>query len=147
MNNNSTKKRKIQMMEYPTVKINTIKKYDNFQNNGIIIVTPRRTQEVKRLYRKKKKVVGVDKMKVARAIFYITVLLIATMTKMWMTYEVSDLIQKKDKVDKKLSEIKLEVETLENTYMSNFDLKQVEKKSKELGFVHNNDIEYVKLSK
>ena len=52
MNNNSTKKRKIQMMEYPTVKINTIKKYDNFQNNGII-VTPRRTQEVKRLYRKK----------------------------------------------------------------------------------------------
>ena len=86
-------------------------------------------------------------MKVARAIFYITVLLIATMTKMWMTYEVSDLIQKKDKVDKKLSEIKLEVETLENTYISNFDLKQVEKKSKELGFVHNNDIEYVKLSK
>ena len=57
MNNNSTKKRKIQMMEYPTVKINTIKKYDNFQNNGIIIVTPRRTQEVKRLYRKKKKVI------------------------------------------------------------------------------------------
>ena len=104
MNNNSTKKRKIQMMEYPTVKINTIKKYDNFQNNGII-VTPRRTQEVKRLYRKKKKVVGVDKMKVARAIFYITVLLIATMTKMWMTYEVSDLIQKKDEYVKSANDL------------------------------------------
>ena len=74
-------------------------------------------------------------------------LLAATMTKMWMTYEVSNLGEQKARADRRLNEIKLEVETLENTYISNFDLKQVEKKSKELGFVHNDTIEYVKLNK
>ena len=43
--NNTTKKRKIQMMEYPVIKINTIKKYDNFQNNSII-VAPNREHEI-----------------------------------------------------------------------------------------------------
>lgn len=144
--NNTTKKRKIQMMEYPTVKINTIKKYDNFQNNNII-VAPAKINKAKRVYKKEIKVVGVNRIKVMNALFYTAVLLIATMTKMWMTYEVSDLVQKKNVVDQKLIEIKYEVEKLENTYIANFDLKQVEKKSKELGFVHNNTIEYVKLSK
>ena len=86
-------------------------------------------------------------MKVISTLFYIIMLLAATMTKMWMTYEVSNLGEQKARADRRLNEIKLEVETLENTYISNFDLKQVEKKSKELGFVHNDTIEYVKLNK
>ena len=149
--NNTTKKRKIQMMEYPVIKINTIKKYDNFQNNSII-VAPNREHEiirkkVRKNIKKKKNIAGINGMKVISTVFYTTILLIATMTKMWMTYEVSNLGEKKAGVDKKINEIKLEVETLENTYISKFDLKQVEKKSKELGFIHNDTIEYVKLNK
>ena len=144
--NNTTKKRKIQMMEDPTVKISTIKKYDNFQNNSII-VAPSKAHKIKKTVKKRKNIAGVNRMKVISTLFYIIMLLAATMTKMWMTYEVSNLGEQKARADRRLNEIKLEVETLENTYISNFDLKQVEKKSKELGFVHNDTIEYVKLNK
>ena len=63
-----------------------------------------------------------------------------------MTYTVSNLGIEKTNVENKLNELKKEVDTLENTYISNFDLKQVEEKSKELGFVPNNDMKYVKIN-
>lgn len=134
---NVTKKRKIQVVEFP--KVDTIKKYDNFQNNNVM--TPSKTME--RI--KNTQIVGVNKVVVNKALVYMGILLVVALGQMWMTYEVSNLGSEKSKIDKKVAELKLEVESLENMYISNFDLKQVEKKSKEMGFVHNDSYEYIKV--
>lgn len=136
---NVTKKRKIQVVEFP--KVDTIKKYDNFQNNNVM--TPSKTME--RI--KNTQIVGVNKVVVNKALVYMGILLVVALGQMWMTYEVSNLGSEKSKIDKKVAELKLEVESLENMYISNFDLKQVEKKSKEMGFVHNDSLKYVKIDK
>ena len=132
-------KKKLQMIEFPSIS-NTIKKYDNFQNE-IIIPAPKKIQ-IRRIY----KVKGFNKSVVAMAIFYIMLLVSVMMMKMWMTYNVSNLGIEKTNIENRLNELKKEVDTLENTYISNFDLKQVEEKSKNLGFVPNDDIKYVKIS-
>lgn len=136
----NTKKRKIQVIEFP--KVDTIKKYDNFQN--IEIVTPKRVIRSKKV---KMKIAGVNKVLIVRTLVYTGIFLTVTMTKMWITYEVSNLGAEKSKVEKKLKEVKSEVELLENTYITNYDLKQVEKKSKEMGFIHNDTYEYIKINK
>lgn len=136
-------KKKLQMIEFPSIS-HTIKKYDNFQNE-VIITVPRRVQ--KKTKRKiAVKVRGANRIGVGLATFYIFLLVSAMMVKMWMTYNVSNLGIEKTNIENKLNELKKEVETLENTYISNFDLKQVEEKSKKLGFVPNDDIKYVKIN-
>ena len=70
-------KKKLQMIEFPSIS-NTIKKYDNFQNE-IIIPAPKKIQ-IRRIY----KVKGFNKSVVAMAIFYIVLLVSVMMMKMWM---------------------------------------------------------------
>ncbi|RRD41089.1 hypothetical protein EII29_01170 [Leptotrichia sp. OH3620_COT-345] len=136
-------KKKLQMIEFPSIS-HTIKKYDNFQNE-VIITVPRRVQ--KKIKRKTAiKVRGVNIAVVSLTMFYIFLLVSTMMIKMWMTYNVSNLGIEKTNIENKLNELKKEVETLENTYISNFDLKKVEEKSKQLGFIPNDDIKYVKIN-
>ena len=94
-------KKKLQMIEFPSIS-NTIKKYDNFQNE-IIIPAPKKIQ-VRRIY----KVKGFNKSVVAMAIFYIVLLVSVMMMKMWMTYNVSNLGIEKTNVENKLNELKKE---------------------------------------
>ena len=136
-------KKKLQMIEFPSIS-HTIKKYDNFQNE-VIITVPRRVQpKVKK--RTVVKVKGCSIPAVIAAFIYVVLIVSMLMGRMWMTYTVSNLGIEKTNVENKLNELKKEVDTLENTYISNFDLKQVEEKSKELGFVPNNDMKYVKIN-
>ena len=81
------------------------------------------------------------------ALFYITVFILATMTKMLIVYEITNLGLKKIEIERKLNEVKVEVETLENTYISNYDLKKVEEKAKELGFIPNDNMKFINMNK
>ena len=51
--------------------------------------------------------------------------------------------RKKVATEKKLAETQREVEALQGTFVSNFDLQQVEVKSKELGFIPSEGVQYV----
>ena len=91
-------KKKLQMIEFPSIS-NTIKKYDNFQNE-IIIPAPKKIQ-IRRIY----KVKGFNKSVVAMAIFYIVLLVSVMMMKMWMTYNVSNLGIEKTNIENRLNEL------------------------------------------
>lgn len=131
---NTVKKRKVQEIQIP--RINKIKKYD----------------EIKK-YNKPKEIVnssgvlGVDIMKVLKAMVYIGIFMIAAMSQMMVTYSVSNLIVKKKILEENVKKIKAEVDTLESTFISKFDLKNVEKKSIEMGFINNDKVEYIKVKK
>ena len=80
---------------------------------------------------------------IKRAILYSVILLSLSMLKMFSMYSFSDLNMKRVVVEKKLLETQKELETLEGTFTSNFDLKEVESKSRDLGFVPSGEIKYV----
>ena len=159
---NMTQKRKLQMMEIPKVK--TIKQYDNFYNGNTIIAPSRRVAIPNTKINRKKqgikktkaygniqvkygrKVKGANMKKVGTAFFMICILLVLMIFQMWLSYGVSKSGDEKRKLDENLKELKLEVEGLENKYISNFDLKQVENMSRDMGFVPNDNIEYVKVN-
>ena len=159
---NMTQKRKLQMMEIPKVK--TIKQYDNFYNGNTIIApsrrvvipntkTNRKKQGIKKIraygnirVKYGRKIKGANMKKVGTAFFMICILLVLMIFQMWLSYGVSKSGDEKRKLDENLKELKLEVEGLENKYISNFDLKQVENMSRDMGFVPNDNIEYVKVN-
>ncbi len=79
------------------------------------------------------------------AIFYILVLVILTLFKMVFLYSYFDTSKHKVYLDNKLMEVQQEVYTLENSvHSSTFDLNYLEEKSKEIGLVKNERIEYLK---
>ena len=62
---------------------------------------------------------------------------------MFSMYSLSDTDIKRVATQKKLAETQREVEALQGTFISNFDLQQVEVKSKELGFIPSEGVQYV----
>ena len=136
MNN---RERKIQVVDFPKIP-HTIKKYDNFQAPAI----EKEKKKVKTKRRiNKAELIGMESRYIKRAILYSVILLSVSMLKMFSMYSFSDLNMKRVVVEKKLLETQKELETLEGTFTSNFDLKEVESKSRDLGFVPSGEIKYV----
>lgn len=133
-------------------KINENKKLKvmELQNNYTPVSQYAYTKEIEEkltVKRKKREMRAVNKIHVIMALFYITVFILATMTKMLIVYEITNLGLKKIEIERKLNEVKVEVETLENTYISNYDLKKVEEKAKELGFIPNDNMKFINMNK
>ncbi len=129
MNNGN---RKIQVAEFPKIP-NTIKKYDNFES-------------IKKINKKKnKKAVSIKT--VALTFCYLTILVSCTLLKMNYVYSSWNLEIQKKGLENKLVETQREIENLEKTVAFNYDLKQVENKSKNMGFVRNGNFEYLTLNK
>lgn len=64
--------------------------------------------------------------------------------KVMLGYNVSQLQQQKSILTKELNDKKLTLKRMEERYMSLFDIKKVQERSLERGFVYNDKIEYLK---
>lgn len=133
--------RKIQVVEVPQIR--TIKKYDNFYNEGV----KKKRRKNKNINKKKEKVIGkvVDMKIILKVLKYVAVSFVFMMIQMHMSYAVGKLGQSKVEKEIELKTLKHQVENLEREYLSNFDLKKIETKSKELGFTYNDTIRYIKI--
>lgn len=135
-------KREINVITVPRIK--TIKKYDNF-NASSTVALPR-----KKVGKKSKINISVFKLNInmkiiSKILMYSSIMLLAMLIQMKFTYDVSTLGMKRSNLEGNLTELKLEIERLEDNYISNFDLKQLESKLKDMGFVYNDRIKYIKL--
>ena len=136
MNN---REQKIQVVDFPKIP-HTIKKYDNFQSPAI----EKEKKKVKtKRHINKAELIGMESRYIKQAIFYSVIILSVSMLKMFSMYSFSDLNMKRVVVEKKLLETQKEVEALQGTFTSSFDLKEVESKSRDLGFVPSDEIKYV----
>ena len=54
---------------------------------------------------------------------------------------------KKQEIDRHLAELKKETEALEFNYISNYDLKKIEEKAKEMGYVDIDNVTYIDIKK
>jgi hypothetical protein len=136
MNN---RERKIQVVDFPKIP-HTIKKYDNFQAPAI------KQQQKKAKVRRsinRAELIGMESRYIKQATLYSVILLAVSMLKMFSMYSLSDIDIKRVATQKKLAETQREVEALQGTFISNFDLQQVEVKSKELGFIPSEGVQYV----
>lgn len=124
------RERKIDIIDLPVVK-RTIKKYDNFET----VRQPRRRVRTK------------SNFKLYIKIFtYTTIFMSVAVFKMTAVFEVTDLNQKIAVLNKEISESELIIDDLNYSYDSKENLKEVEKVSKQLGFVDNRDIRYVRFN-
>ena len=135
MNN---RERKIQVVDFPKIP-HTIKKYDNFQAPAI--KQPKRVKVRRSINRAE--LIGMESRYIKQATLYSVILLAVSMLKMFSMYSLSDMDIKRVATEKKLAETQREVEALQGTFISNFDLQQVEVKSKELGFIPSEGVQYV----
>ncbi len=155
MADTAIKKKKLEIMEFPKISSTTSIQYDNLkkENKKERITTPAPSnipdsKEVAEKIEKVKarvKVFGFNISKIKLAIFYVAVLTIAAFSKIWVLYNVSNLGVQKKESEAELASLKAEVEELENTYISNYDLKQVEKKAKKMGFIPKENIEFINI--
>lgn len=124
------RERKIDVIDLPVVK-RTIKKYDNFET----FRTP------------KKRVKPRSNFKLYMKIFtYATIFMSVAIFKMTAVFEVTDLSQKIEVLNKEISESELIIDDLNYSYDTKESLKEIEKASKQLGFVDNRDIRYVRFN-
>lgn len=130
---NTVRKTKVQEIKIPKVEV--IRRYDNFKD----------VKKEKKATKHNVKVIGVNRMRVLKAAVYITVFLFVAMSQMFVTYSVSRLIVKKNEMEKEVKKIKAQLETAETNLITNYDLKNVEKRSIEMGFINNDNSEYIKI--
>ena len=85
--------------------------------------------------------------KIRLVLMYIIIFMLSAMIRMLITYEITNLGMKKQEIDRHLAELKKETEALEFSYISNYDLKKIEEKAKEMGYVDIDNVTYIDIKK
>ena len=85
--------------------------------------------------------------KIRLVLMYIIIFMLSAMIRMLITYEITNLGMKKQEIDRHLAELKKETEALEFNYISNYDLKKIEEKAKEMGYVDIDNVTYIDIKK
>ena len=85
--------------------------------------------------------------KIRLVLMYIIIFMFSAMIRMLVTYEITNLGMKKQEIDRHLAELKKETEALEFSYISNYDLKKIEEKAKEMGYVDIDNVTYIDIKK
>lgn len=144
MADTALKKKKLEVMEFPKIST-SITHYDNkFKNDRIMTASAAKPKSNYKPVAKVKKKTKASTIKIV--LIYVIIFSVVAFTKIGVMYEISNLGVRKNELEQDLSTIKIEVEELENTFVSNYDLKQVEKKAKAKGFVPKETIKYVNIN-
>lgn len=126
------RERKIDVIDLPVVK-RTIKKYDNFETTRKKVVkNNRRVKSNFRLYMK--------------VMTYGVIFIGASIFKMNAIYEITDLNMKLQNLNSKITESQLIIENLNYSFDTKENLKEVENLSKQLGFVEDREVKYVRFN-
>ena len=96
---------------------------------------------------KKEKIDILNVPKIRLVLMYIIIFMLSAMIRMLVTYEITNLGMKKQEIDRHLAELKKETEALEFNYISNYDLKKIEEKAKEMGYVDIDNVTYIDIKK
>ena len=96
---------------------------------------------------KKEKIDILNVPKIRLVLMYILIFMFSAMIRMLITYEITNLGMKKQEIDRHLAELKKETEALEFNYISNYDLKKIEEKAKEMGYVDIDNVTYIDIKK
>lgn len=96
---------------------------------------------------KKEKIDILNVPKIRLVLMYIIIFMFSAMIRMLITYEITNLGIKKQEIDRHLAELKKETEALEFNYISNYDLKKIEEKAKEMGYVDIDNVTYIDIKK
>ena len=96
---------------------------------------------------KKEKIDILNVPKIRLVLMYIIIFMLSAMIRMLITYEITNLGMKKQEIDRHLVELKKETEALEFNYISNYDLKKIEEKAKEMGYVDIDNVTYIDIKK
>jgi len=95
--------------------------------------------------RKKEKISIANGYKIAGAIFYIVIFILAAMTKMYVTYEIGNLGARKSDLETEVKKIETEVEALDYNIIKNYNMERAERKARDLGFETINNITYINI--
>ena len=126
--------------------INKKLKIIEFENNYSPIATQYNYSD-DILSNKKEKIDILNMPKIRLVLIYIIVFMFAAMIRMLITYEITNLGMKKQEIDRHLAELKKETEALEFNYISNYDLKKIEEKAKEMGYIDIGNVTYIDIKK
>ena len=96
---------------------------------------------------KKEKIDILNVPKIRLVLMYIIIFMLSAMIRMLITYEITNLGMKKQEIDRHLAELKKETEALEFNYISNYDLKKIEEKAKEMGYIDIGNVTYIDIKK
>ena len=96
---------------------------------------------------KKEKIDILNVPKIRLVLMYIIIFMFSAMIRMLITYEITNLGMKKQEIDRHLAELKKETEALEFNYISNYDLKKIEEKAKEMGYIDIGNVTYIDIKK
>ena len=125
--------------------INKKLKIIEFENNYSPIATQYNYSDD--VISKKEKIDILNVPKIRLVLMYIIIFMFSAMIRMLITYEITNLGMKKQEIDRHLTELKKETEALEFNYISNYDLKKIEEKAKEMGYVDIDNVTYIDIKK
>ena len=125
--------------------INKKLKIIEFENNYSPIATQYNYSDDVISKKEKIDILNVPKMRLV--LMYIIIFMLSAMIRMLITYEITNLGMKKQEIDRHLAELKKETEALEFNYISNYDLKKIEEKAKEMGYVDIDNVTYIDIKK
>ena len=125
--------------------INKKLKIIEFENNYSPIATQYNYSDD--VISKKEKIDILNVPKIRLVLMYIIIFMLSAMIRMLITYEITNLGMKKQEIDRHLAELKKETEALEFNYISNYDLKKIEEKAKEMGYVDIDNVTYIDIKK
>ena len=125
--------------------INKKLKIIEFENNYSPIATQYNYSDD--VISKKEKIDILNLPQIRLVLMYIIIFMLSAMIRMLITYEITNLGMKKQEIDRHLAELKKETEALEFNYISNYDLKKIEEKAKEMGYVDIDNVTYIDIKK
>ena len=125
--------------------INKKLKIIEFENNYSPIATQYNYSDD--VISKKEKIDILNVPKIRLVLMYIIIFMLSAMIRMLITYEITNLGMKKQEIDRHLAELKKETEALEFNYISNYDLKKIEEKAKDMGYVDIDNVTYIDIKK
>ena len=132
------KKMQVKILDVPKI-TNSARWYEDAKRERIVA-----PKEVKKQL---SRTAGLDKKAIGVVSFYVIIIVIVALLKVFVMYDVSSLGRQKEKKDKQLITLKKEVARLENEFVDNYELKKMESKSKEMGFIPNDSIKYIDVNK
>ncbi|MBP9478628.1 MAG: hypothetical protein KBF12_08400 [Sebaldella sp.] len=126
------RERKIDVIDLPVVK-RTIKKYDNFETTR------------KKAVKNNRKAISSFRLYI-KVMTYGAIFIGVSIFKMNAIYEITDLNMKLQKLNSKITESQLIIENLNYSFDTKENLKEVENLSKQLGFVEDREVKYVRFN-
>ena len=126
------RERKIDVIDLPVVK-RTIKKYDNFETTR------------KKAVKNNRKAISSFRLYI-KVMTYGAIFIGVSIFKMNAIYEITDLNMKFEKLNSKITESQLIIENLNYSFDTKENLKEVENLSKQLGFVEDREVKYVRFN-